>query len=288
MDGILLLDKPTGMSSHDCVAFCRKTLQTKKVGHAGTLDVEASGVLILGIGKGTRIMRYLTAEMKAYRFGITFNRTTDTLDHTGETTGQSAWSDFSTLPAAMKGFEGDYLQTPPAYSAVKVKGKKLYEYARKGEKIPAVPPRRIRVQSFTQVGDLTAEEGLYRGDFHVVASKGLFVRRLAADLAERIGTVAHTHYIRRERVGRFSIEECHSLEALEKGDFTLVSLADALAHMPLIEAGPHKEKIQSGQSLSMRIDAPRVRLVDDEGNLLAVYRKIPDGIRPETVLMQGE
>ncbi len=288
MDGLLLLDKPTGMSSHDCVAFCRKRLKTKKVGHAGTLDVEASGVLVLGIGKGTRILRYLTADTKAYRFGITFNLTTDTLDHTGETTERKECDDFSSLHEMMRSFEGEYLQTPPAYSAVKVKGKKLYEYARKGEAVPDVPARKIRVGTFSQVGALETDNGLYRGDFFVEGSKGLFVRKLAADLARKIGTVAHTHYIRRERAGRFPIEECHSLEMLEKGDFTLVGLADALAHMPKIEGEPYKDRIQNGQFLPVEVEAPRVRLVDAEGVLLAIYKKIPDGIRPETVLMQGE
>ncbi len=288
MDGVLLLDKPTGMSSHDCVAFCRKKLNTKKVGHAGTLDVEASGVLVLGIGKGTRILRYLTAETKAYRFGITFNVTTDTLDHTGAPTERRDGADLSRLPEALQGFAGEYFQTPPAYSAVKVKGKKLYEYARKKEAIPEVPPRKLWVTAFSQRGDLEEEDGIHRGDFYVEGSKGLFVRQLAADLAARMDTVAHTHYIRRVRSGRFTIEECHSLASLERGDFTLVSLAAALAPMPKLAASAERDRIRSGQTLPWEVEAPRVRLVDDEGNLLAVYRKIPDGIRPETVLMQGE
>ncbi len=285
MDGILLLQKPKGMTSHDCVDRCRKLFNTRKVGHAGTLDPEAEGVLVLGINKGTKIMPYLNQDTKAYRFGVVFNEETDTLDHTGEVVRTVEHHDFSMLEAALKQFRGDYLQTPPAYSAVKVNGKKLYEYARKGEAIPDVPPRKIRVYALKTERSPKPTNGLYEAEFYVKGSKGLFVRQLAKDIALKFGTTARTSFITRVQSGRFTIEEAHSFEAIENGRHKLLTLSEALSHLPAFTAHNEAAAVKKGRPLEIDHDAELLRVVDNENRLLALYRRDNGRYRAERVFL---
>ncbi|MFW6299189.1 MAG: tRNA pseudouridine(55) synthase TruB [Bacillota bacterium] len=273
MDGILILDKPTGLSSHDCVNTARRAFSTRKVGHSGTLDPEASGVLVLAINRATKILEFLNQDDKVYRFTVRFNETTDTLDHTGEVTGQMKDHPLDGLDHAMEAFIGRYNQTPPAYSAVKVKGKKLYEYARQNQAIPTVPARPIDVYSLTRETDPVYRDGMFDVTFKVHASKGLYVRKLAQDLADALGTLAHTTMIRRLKAGPFSIEKSTPFDDLKAKKPRLISMNQALSFMPEVILDEETAKrVGHGRKIELDRTEPLLRLVRDD-RLVAIYEK---------------
>ncbi len=278
MDGILLLNKPKGLSSHDCVNLVRMAYNTKKVGHSGTLDKEASGLLVLGINKGTKIMPFLNQDDKRYQFTIVFNEQTDTLDHTGKINDVKSQTDFSALDEVLASFVGEYLQTPPAYSAVKVDGKKLYEYARKNQAVPEVEPRKLKIYQLKRINDIEAKTPpTYQVTCEVHGSKGLFVRTLALDIAKRLNTVAHTQMIHRTQAGQFKLEDAYSLESLKANKTKLITLNDALESIPAITADQAmKRRISHGQKLSIIADKRYLKLIDESTqSLLAIYEKDP-------------
>ncbi len=274
MNGLLILNKKRGMSSHDCVNHVRLSLDTRKVGHAGTLDVEASGVLVLGVNKGTRIMQYLDQDDKSYEFTVAFNEETDTLDHTGKTIKSVDFHDFEKLDSVLEAFTGDYMQTPPIYSAIKIKGKKLYEYARKDEPIPELTPRKTTIYELRRLSPLMKRGSLYEADFFVKGTKGLYVRKLALDIAKTLGTLAHTTKIHRTRSGVFTIDDAHDIEDLKEGNFRLLGLNEALPNFPAVIADETTvRRIRYGQEIRSPATEPLIKLVDEEKNLLAIYKK---------------
>jgi tRNA pseudouridine55 synthase len=291
MDGILLLNKPIGLSSHDCVNIARRAFSTRKVGHSGTLDPEASGVLVLALNKGTRILEFLNQDDKLYEFEVCFNQTTNTLDHTGHITRETLNHSIKTekLDEAMKSFEGTYIQTPPAFAAVKVDGKKLYEYAREGKKIPEVPPRTLTIYTFKRLSEPVFESGLVRVWVSVHGSKGLYVRKLSEDLASKLDTLAHTTAIHRVKAGKFSVDQSISLEHLKEGKAPLMSMNSALSHIPSLTASKEMVvDISHGKKLAIAQDAPLMRLIDETGALLAIYIKQDSGIyKPKKVFISG-
>ncbi|MFP4078718.1 MAG: tRNA pseudouridine(55) synthase TruB [Bacillota bacterium] len=273
MDGILILDKPAGLTSHDCVNIARKVFNTRKVGHSGTLDPEASGVLVLAINRATRILEFLNQDDKVYRFTVRFNETTDTLDHTGTVTGQMKGHSIDGLERVLESFIGRYDQTPPAYSAVKVRGRKLYEYARENKAIPNVPPRPIDVHSLVRETDPARVDGFYDVTFRVHASKGLYVRKLASDLADALGTIAHTTMIRRLRAGHFKIEDSTTLEAMKAKKPGLIPMNEALVTMPeVVLDDALTALVRHGRTIELDRTEAMVRLVRN-GRLIAIYEK---------------
>ncbi|ACB76098.1 tRNA pseudouridine(55) synthase TruB [Opitutus terrae] len=211
LDGVLLVDKPTAHTSHDVVARLRRKLNMKRIGHAGTLDPMATGLMILLIGKATTISQYLTSLDKEYEGTIELGKVTDSQDADGEV--------LSTLPvppfteaeirAAMAGFMGDQYQTPPMYSAIKVDGVPLYKTARKGGEVER-EPRFIRVSSF----ELT-RFALPQFDFRLRCTKGTYVRTIAHDLGQRLGCGAHLAALRRTATDKFKLADALTLDAIE-------------------------------------------------------------------------
>ena len=291
MDGILILNKPTGYSSHDCVNIARRAFNTRKVGHSGTLDPEASGVLVLAINKATRILEFLNQDDKRYEFEVCFNMATDTLDHTGEVTEKNAGHAIDTdeLDNALETFKGTYYQKPPAFAAVKVEGKKLYEYAREGKPIPDVPPRTLTVYDMKRLSEPTEKEGLVYVRFEVYASKGLYVRKLAEDLAKTLGTVAHTTMIHRTKAGKFTMEDSVTMEKLKVGSPSLMSLNEALSHIPeVVIDDSMKQDISHGKAITLNRREPLLRMVDESNALIAIYRKKEDMLyKPKKVFITG-
>ena len=210
-EGILLVDKPGGLTSHDVVARCRKIFQIKKVGHAGTLDPMATGLLVILIGKATKVSQYLMSLDKQYTGTVHFGIETDSQDADGTVLVDLPVPDISELElkAKMAEFIGDQYQIPPMFSAKKVSGKKLYELARAGKTV-AREPRVIRIQRFDLMSFRSPEL-----DFIVDSSKGAYIRTIAHDLGQNIGCGAHLSALRRTRVGTFAIENADCLEALE-------------------------------------------------------------------------
>lgn len=212
LEGVLLVDKPTDHTSHDVVARLRRKLQMKRIGHAGTLDPMATGLLIMLIGKATKISQYLISLDKEYEGTIELGKVTDSQDAQGqvmETKPVPALTE-PELRTAMQGFLGDQYQTPPMYSAIKIDGVPLYKSARKGEEIER-EPRFIRVSEF----ELT-RFGLPAFDFRLRCSKGTYVRTIAHDLGQRLGCGAHLAALRRTATDRFNIAQALTLDEIEK------------------------------------------------------------------------
>jgi tRNA pseudouridine55 synthase len=276
MDLILNLKKPLGISSHDVVNQVRTIFKTRKVGHAGTLDVEASGVLILGVGEGTKLLNHLQNHTKTYAFDVCFGILTDTLDHTGIIT-QVAPTQLP-LTLDLKPFIGDYFQSPPAYSAVKIKGKKLYEYARKNQPIPEVEPRHLKVSSFVQITPLKKEKQTYRASFEVTASSGLYVRQLALDLAKSVGTVAHTTKIHRREVGAFKFEDATDISDLYPSSG--IPLSKAIPEIKKVKANDLQlSYVKVGRAIELNETELMVQIVDSDDRLYGLYEKTENGYK---------
>lgn len=210
MNGILLVDKPQGFTSHDVVAKLRGILHERRIGHSGTLDPMATGLLVVFVGRATRAVEFAESHEKEYVAGIRTGLTTDTLDITGETlTTCGRPASAAEFQAVLPAFLGEQQQLPPMYSAIKVDGKKLCDLARKGVEVER-SARTITIRTLEYLG----EEG---GDFRlrVVCSKGTYVRTLADDIGKRLGTGAALSSLRRTRAGAFSVEDAHTLAEIQ-------------------------------------------------------------------------
>lgn len=270
MDGVLVVDKPRGPTSFDVVAKVRKALGARRVGHTGTLDPMATGVLPICVGEATKLVPYLTAADKAYEAEALLGVTTDTLDADGQVlvTRDASGVTRAQVEAALAGFVGTIRQRPPAYSAIRVGGKRLYEHARAGTEVE-VPEREVEVRECR----LLAFEPP-RVSFAVSCGKGTYIRTIAADLGERLGVGAHLVKLRRTRVGRFTEAAAVPLEAVGP-EVPLLGLAEALADWPAVPltetqaSDVRQGKVQAVARLKAP-DAPWVRLLRPDGRLLAV------------------
>jgi tRNA pseudouridine55 synthase len=279
--GILLIDKPRGITSHDAVNDLRRRLGTKRVGHAGTLDPLATGLLVVAVGPATRFLQYLPLEPKEYEAEFTFGRSTDTFDAEGQTTSERPIPAGleEALKAVMPRFKGLIEQVPPMHSAVKVGGKPLYKYARKGELVDRVT-RTIHIQTL----DLRSVEGPV-ARMRVVCSGGTYIRTLANDLGEAVGCGAFMSALRRTRVGRFFIQSAVTLDAA--GIANLIPLREALPPMPLVQVDVEQARaIREGKALALG-DSPAsglVGLVAPEGEVFSVARVHGNRAQPECVI----
>ena len=229
MNGFLCIDKPVGPTSFDIVRKIRGILHTPKVGHAGTLDPLASGLLVIALGNTTRLLQFLPTEPKTYRFGIQFGTQTDTLDAEGGVVKTGAIpSDAGDIEAAVNAMVGKGMQTPPRFSAVKVDGKRAYDLARKGHDIN-LKPRPIHIFSFALL-HYDKEKGT--GDFEVCCSGGTYVRSLARDIGEKIGTCGSTTYIRRMAIGQFSLHDAFPFHDIASAENYIIPTRDAFRHIP--------------------------------------------------------
>jgi tRNA pseudouridine55 synthase len=215
IEGVLLVDKPTGHTSHDVVARLRGILRMKRIGHAGTLDPMATGLLVILVGKATRISQYLVSLDKEYEGTVELGKTTNSQDADGEVmaTRPVPPLDEAALRLAMQGFIGDQYQLPPMFSAIKIGGVPLYKSARRGEEVTR-EPRFVRVVSWDLLG-----LALPRFDFRMRVSKGTYVRTLAHDLGEKLGCGAHLAALRRTATGAFQVADALTLDQLEALSF---------------------------------------------------------------------
>ena len=230
MEGVLLVDKPGGMTSHDVVYHLRRKLQMKKIGHAGTLDPMATGLLVMLIGKATRISQYLISVDKVYEGEATLGVVTDSQDAQGEVMETRPVPPLTETQVreTMRGFLGDQYQMPPMHSAIKIGGVPLYKMARKGEEIER-EPRFIRIASF----ELTSF-ALPKLTFTVHCTKGTYVRTIAHDLGNKLGSGAHLSALRRTGSGKFNISQCLPLDQIEA--LSLPEIEKRL--IPVYEAAP--------------------------------------------------
>jgi tRNA pseudouridine55 synthase len=289
VDGLVVVDKPAGWTSHDVVGKLRKVYGQKRVGHAGTLDPDATGVLLVGLGRATRLLRFLQEAGKSYRARIQFGIATDTLDAAGAVLERAEMTlTREQVEKATTAFLGDIEQIPPMVSAIKVGGRKLYEMARAGEEIERAP-RPVRIDAFV-IEEF--EPGPYPiATARVDCSTGTYVRSLAADLGTILGGCAHLAGLRRLRVGSFSVEESAPLDAIEADPNTQVlTPAQAMRDLPAIVAsGDLAVRSVSTGSTSWIIgfavpEVPLFTVVDDRGTLLAVYERTSRGVKPVVVV----
>jgi len=223
MDGILLVDKPAGITSHKVIEIIRQKLNIQRVGHAGTLDPLATGLLIIMVGKATKLSNQLISQFKTYEVTIKLFLETDTGDVTGKVVKSEKERKFEKKPIQeiIKSFDNyTYWQQPPLYSAIKIKGRKLYQYARKGIKV-TVPPRQVVIKSIKLVN---YEKEKNQINIIVECSKGTYVRSLVKDIAEKIGTIATVSRLRRISSGSFRIEQAIKIEEIKEEK--IISLKD--------------------------------------------------------------
>jgi tRNA pseudouridine55 synthase len=229
--GILPVDKPEGPTSHDIVARARRVLRQRRIGHTGTLDPFASGLLLLCLGPATRLAEYLTALPKSYRAVLRLGQTTDTDDATGKVIAESdAWTTVTeaALRAALAGQTGELDQLPPVYSAKKVDGERAYAAARRGD-----PVQRLPVRVTVYAADLIRFDPPF-AEITVDCSSGTYIRSIARDVGEALGVGAHLTALRRTRVGRFAVEDAVTMDGLEDGSVASAALLPpgaALAHL---------------------------------------------------------
>lgn len=289
MNGFLIIDKPAGITSHDVVDAVRRIAGTRRVGHAGTLDPMATGVLVLALGAATRLVQFIDGSDKTYRATLRLGETTTTYDADGDLVERRPVTvNQADIEAALAGFLGDITQIPPMYSAVKVKGQKLYKLARQGKEIERAPRpvtiHRLDVLAWA-LPNLTIE---------VVCSAGTYIRSLAHDLGQRLGCGAHLTALIRTAAGGFRLEDAHTLEALDAsaqaGRLAEVLLPPetALTALPVVTLTPEQEQaVCFGQAVTLdnTPDAVLVQARDAAGRLVAVMRPVEPGVwRPKLVL----
>jgi tRNA pseudouridine55 synthase len=289
-DGLVVVDKPAAHTSHDVVARMRKLYGQRRVGHAGTLDPDATGVLLVGLGRATRLLRYLQEAGKSYRARVVFGVATDTLDAAGAVLERAEMPlEAAQVERAAAAFVGDIEQVPPMVSAIKVEGRRLYELAREGVTVERAP-RRVRIDALV-IEDFVG--GAYpEAAIRVDCSSGTYVRTLAADLGTALGGCAHLGELRRLRVGSFGIDESHSLEEIASDpERALLTPAAALRDMTEVVAeGELQRAIMHGATFAARallgeVEAPGpFAVVDEHGELLAVYERRGAGVKPTVVL----
>ncbi|WP_088105134.1 tRNA pseudouridine(55) synthase TruB [Halalkalibacter urbisdiaboli] len=299
--GILPLHKPVGMTSHDCVMKVRKLFQTKKVGHTGTLDPDVNGVLPICIGKATKVAQYMSDYPKTYEGEVTIGYSTTTEDKSGEVVERKAvitgWKE-NEIEELMESFVGEIEQIPPMYSAVKVNGKRLYEYARAGKEVER-PKRRISIYSLTLLGPIQKHEKTVSFRFRVHCSKGTYVRTLAVDLGKKLGFPAHMSDLTRVKSGPFSLDECIHLEELAEMEIgqrgnQLLPLELAIAHIPTCIVDKETEaQIKNGSVLPQDkgLEEQRFTFYNEDGECLAIYQQHPTKsglIKPEKMLWTSE
>ncbi|MGM0827224.1 MAG: tRNA pseudouridine(55) synthase TruB [Bacillota bacterium] len=299
MNGILPLWKPRGMTSHDCVFKLRKLLRTKKVGHTGTLDPEVSGVLPICIGRATKIAEYITASGKTYEGEVTLGFSTTTEDAWGEPVVEKTVDRTITraeVEEILRSLTGDITQTPPMYSAVKVNGKRLYEYARQGIEVDR-PSRTVRIHKLNLLekwDELDSKDPAF--SFEVACGKGTYVRTLAVEIGNRLGYPAHMSALTRTQSASFRKEDCFTLEDVkefvdnENPQGLLLPLEMGLSHLPKMAINDTlAEKVKNGARLEEPEDWPETRevVMEHHGKSIAIYRRHPDKpgvIKPVKVL----
>lgn len=273
MNGILLVNKETGMTSRDVVNQVCHILNTKKIGHTGTLDPLATGVMVLCVGSATKLVEVVTANKKEYVAEVIFGIQTDTGDITGHILDKKdTCISFEQIKEACKNMKKTYEQTVPIYSAVKVNGKKLYEYARSGMTID-LPKREVTIYELECTVPPTYEDGKTIFTIRTTVSKGTYIRSLIEDLANALNTIGTMQTLTRTRQGNFKIEACNTLEQIEKNEFELLDISTVLMDYPKIVVDDYLEtKIKNGVILENRYTDDVVLFQNQKGELLALYR----------------
>lgn len=266
MNKIYIIDKPKGLTSHDVVNQARKILQRKSVGHSGTLDPFATGLLLVLSDEATKVTRFLEAKDKSYYVELKLGTKTDSGDLTGNVIAEKEVKELTEeeIKRVLSSFLGKSFQVPPMYSAIKINGKKLYELARKGQEVER-KPREIEISRIELVE--------YKDNvitFNVDCSVGTYVRTLGEDIAIRLGTVGHLIALRRTRIGKFVIEDAIQIEDINEDNG--LTILKALEGLPIHYVNKEEEILaRTGRPLRLMLDAKYVLIVNGDNVLIAIY-----------------
>jgi tRNA pseudouridine55 synthase len=287
-DGLIVVDKPAGMTSHDVVARIRRLAKTRRVGHGGTLDPMATGVLIIGVNRATRLLTYVIGEGKSYTATIRLGQSTITDDAEGETTAVADVTGVGddAIRAALAAQTGEIDQIPSAVSAIKINGQRAYKRVRDGETVE-LPARRVTIERL-DVLDIRRLEAVIDVDVDVTCSSGTYIRAIARDLGQTLGVGGHLTALRRTAVGRMTLAEAQTLEQLEERapDVVGLSLAEAAKRaFPQRTATPEEAKVLShgGPLEPAGIEGPYA-VFDPAGEVLAIVSEKAGRARAEIVL----
>ncbi len=292
MEGFYNIDKPAGISSYDVIRHLKKFIKSRKIGHSGNLDPGATGVLVVGIGRATRLLEYITDLEKEYIGTIKLGIMTDTLDSDGEILLKKdvPLLEESTIKEVFSRFVGEIEQTPPAYSAIKIKGKRLYELAREGV---MVTPKKRKVKIYELEPVSFSRDSI---EFRAVVSRGTYLRSLARDIAEKLGTLGIIEKLRRVRIGTFKVEDAIKLDDINRDNYLahLIPIKEAMSFFPAVYLSERAaDHFRQGNMVSkagiIKKDTKAsafsyVRVFDDRENFIGVGFLKWEGIVPRKVL----
>lgn len=281
MDGIVIINKPLGLTSQQVVSKVKKILGEKKAGHTGTLDPFATGVLPILLGKGTKLSQYLIEHDKKYIATIYLGEKKDTGDQEGTTMEKKNVPMLSEekIKEVLESFKGEQKQIPPMYSAIKINGKKLYEYARNGEKVER-PEREIKIY---EINFIEKKENLIK--FEVSCSKGTYIRVLCEDIAEKLGTVGYMCALERTVVNKFKIENAIKLEELQENINKIISIEDYFSQTPKINLTEKKvDLLLNGVKLTYNLEDGFYRIYNTQNEFLGIAKAQNQLLKRELIL----
>ena len=288
MDGFLIIDKPLGYTSRDVVNHVSKVLKTKKVGHTGTLDPNASGVLIIVVGKALKLIELMNDDDKEYMAEVILGIETDTLDTDSNATilrSENVNLDDVVIRDTVASFKGTYMQEVPKYSAVKVNGRKLYEYARNN--IPVeLPKREVDIKAIDIIGDIKRENGRIVFKIKTTVSKGTYIRSLVRDIGVKLNVPAVMNTLVRTRIGKLSLDDAYSLDDIMNGNYHLITITDMFNEISTIPVDNDTAlKVSNGVIFDNLFNDNLAFITDDNGKLLALYKLENGKNRPYKVFV---
>jgi tRNA pseudouridine55 synthase len=286
VNGLVVVDKPAGLTSHDVVSRVRRLAGTRKVGHAGTLDPMATGVLVLGVGRATRLLGHLTLTDKTYDATVRLGVTTSTDDAEGEVTGTRPAGELTEddVRTAVRQFEGDIEQVPSTVSAIKVGGKRAYQLAREGAEVE-LQARRVRIDAI-EAGEFRHDGDVLDFRLRVACSSGTYIRAIARDLGGHLGVGGHLTRLRRTAVGSFGLDVAHTLDELAD-DFVVLPIADAArATFPVVELDEAQATdVRYGRRLDLPLGEGPHAVFAPDGEFLALYEAAGEQARAVAVFV---
>jgi len=284
-EGFLVVDKAPGMTSHDVVAISRRALGTRKVGHAGTLDPMATGVLVIGFGNGTRLLQYITDGDKSYTATIVLGASTTTDDHEGEiiATADASQVNPDDIKAVLATMVGEIMQRPTNVSAIKVDGKRAYDRARSGEEFE-LPARKVTISQLDILA-IRQKDATTLVDIEVTCSAGTYIRAIARDLGAELNVGGHLNVLRRTRVAGFTLDQAINIDQLKAGNFTALDLVDvarrtfAIRELDLLEVS----ELSFGRPLKSNESDEIVAAISPDNRLIALLKNSLDKAKPVAV-----
>lgn len=271
-NGILIVNKPSGITSRDVVNIVGKTLNTKKVGHTGTLDPMATGVLVLCLGNALKVCELITANDKEYTAKVILGIETETLDMTSPIINTKKTNiTKEEIEKVLNSFKGSYLQEVPKYSAVKINGKKLYEYAREGKEIE-LPKKMVTIYDIQLISDITYYNDTTSFYIKTTVSKGTYIRSLIRDIGYKLNTYGCMDSLERTRQGIFNIDNSYTLEEIKNNNYKLLSIEESLPNIPLVEVDNKTLfKIRNGVKLK-KFFTGDMAIIKDKNKVVAIYK----------------